>query len=121
VEVDGSDTRCIQENLGQESSIGKQEQDIDLILDQSRRQDFTGHFCTVEGRDRVGFSPGLHGVGDESSPGHVGCLRYHSKDNAELKSNSLKDRDRNGRRSKHSEARTVHGHRQSFCPLVSMV
>jgi hypothetical protein len=121
VEVDGSDTRCIQESLRQEFSIGKQEQDVDLVFDESRRQDLTGHFGTIEGWDRVGLRPYLYRIGDESSPRYMGCLRYHGKYDAELKSNSLKDRDRNGRRSKHSDAGTVHGHRQNFCPLVSMV
>ena len=44
VEVDGSDTRCIQESLRQESSVGKQEQDVDLVVDQSCRQNLSWSF-----------------------------------------------------------------------------
>jgi hypothetical protein len=65
VQVDGSDTRCIQESLWKESSVGKQEQDVDGIVDQSLCQYLSRDLCAIEYGDRMGLPPRLHGVGQE--------------------------------------------------------
>jgi hypothetical protein len=51
VEVDGGETRCIQESLWEESSVGKQKQDVDSIVDQSLCQYLSRSLCAIEHGD----------------------------------------------------------------------
>jgi hypothetical protein len=51
VQVDGSDTRCIQKSLWEQSSVGKQEEDIDGIVDQSLGQHLSRGLCSIEHGD----------------------------------------------------------------------
>jgi hypothetical protein len=65
VQVNGSDSRRIQESLGKEPSIGKQEQDVDGIVDQSLSQNLSKCLCAIEHGDGMGLRPRLYGVGQE--------------------------------------------------------
>jgi hypothetical protein len=51
VEVDGGETRRIQESLRKESSVGKQKQDVDSIVDQSLCQYLSRSLCAIEHGD----------------------------------------------------------------------
>jgi hypothetical protein len=65
MEVDGGETRCIQESLWEESSVGKQKQDVDGIVDQSLGQYLSEGLCAIEHGDCMGLCPRLYGVGQE--------------------------------------------------------
>jgi hypothetical protein len=53
VQVDGSDARCVEENLWKESSVGKEEEDVDGVIEQSLCQNLSGGVCAVEHWDRM--------------------------------------------------------------------
>jgi hypothetical protein len=51
VEVDGGYTGCVEERLREESSVGKQKQDVDGIVDQSLCQYLSRGLCAIKHGD----------------------------------------------------------------------